>query len=141
MSSIEYIARAVIQSDGKYLLCRGKGLSNYFFPGGHIEEGESAIASLTREIFEETGERGEVTRFAGVCENKYEKNGPVHEINLVFEVNLLSFKEIASKEDHLEFVWLTGDELERSLVFPVSLKKAVLATQAKEKPIWVSEGF
>lgn len=142
MRNIECIARAVIEEDGKFLLCRGKGNKNLFFPGGHIEEGESAPESLIREIMEELGEKSEVKRFVGASENKYQtKNGEVHEINLVFEVTLLSDGGCVSQEDHLEFAWLTRDELRDAIVFPASLRDAVLATHAKEKPFWVTEGF
>ncbi len=142
MSNIECIARAIIEEDGKFLLCRGKGLPNYFFPGGHIEEGESAPLALMREIKEELGEDSEVKRFVGTSENKFSaKNGETHEINLVFEVNLLSDGGRVSQEDHLEFAWLTRDELRDAVVFPSSLRDAVLAMHAKEKPLWSSEGF
>ena len=142
MANIECIARAVIEEDGKFLLCRGKGRENYFFPGGHIEEGESAPEALMREIKEELGEESEVKRFLGASENKYQtKNVEVHEINLVFEVSLLSDGGRVSQEDHLEFAWLTRDELRNAVVFPATLRDAVLATHSKEKPFWVSEGF
>lgn len=142
MKNIECIARAVIEEDGKFLLCRGKGLKNWFFPGGHIEEGESAPEALMREIQEELGEKSEVKHFMGASENKYQtKNGAVHEINLVFEVALLSDAGRISQEDHLEFEWLTRDEMRDAIVFPVSLRDAVLATHEKEKPLWATEGF
>lgn len=142
MSNIECIARGVIEEDGKFLMCRGKGLKNWFFPGGHIDEGESAPEALMREIQEELGEESEVKRFMGASENKYQtKNGEVHEINLVFEVTLLSDGGRTSQEDHLEFDWLTREELRDAIVFPTSLRDAVLATHTKEKPFWVSEGF
>lgn len=142
MASIECIARAVIEEDGKFLLCRGKGRENFFFPGGHIEDGESAQESLMREIKEELGEESEVKRFVGASENIFTtKNGEVHEINLVFEVALLSDGGRVSQEDHLEFEWLTRDELRDAIVFPTSIRDAVLATHAKDKPFWVTEGF
>lgn len=142
MRNIECIARAVIEEDGKFLLCRGKGLPNWFFPGGHIEEGESAPEALVREIKEELGEDSEVVRFLGASENKYQtKKGDVHEINLVYEVSLLSNGERVSQEDHLEFEWLIREEFRDAIVFPASLRDAILATHAKENPFWVSEGF
>ncbi|OHA79980.1 MAG: hypothetical protein A2747_02040 [Candidatus Yonathbacteria bacterium RIFCSPHIGHO2_01_FULL_44_41] len=142
MRNIECIARAVVEEDGKFLLCRGKGLANWFFPGGHIEEGESAPEALVREIAEELGEESEVMRFLGASENKFHtKNGEVHEINLVFKVVLLSDGGRVSQEDHLEFAWLTRDELRDAVVFPTSLRDAVLAMSTKESPIWASEGF
>ncbi|MBI5798484.1 MAG: NUDIX domain-containing protein [Candidatus Yonathbacteria bacterium] len=141
MNQIECIARAVIEEDGKILVCRGKGLSNYFFPGGHVEVGESAPEALMREIKEELGEESEVMRFLGASENKFEKDGEVHEINLVFEVVLLSDGGRVSQENHLEFAWLTRDEIRDAVVYPTSLRDAVLARNTKEKPLWATEGF
>ena len=142
MNSIECIARGVIEEEGKILLCRGKGNGNFFFPGGHIEEGESAPEALMREIKEELGEESEVKRFIGASENKFNtKNEEVHEINLVFEIALLNDGERIRKEDHLEFAWLTHEELRDAVVFPTSLKDAVLSYHTKEKPFWVTEGF
>lgn len=47
-------ARAVIVIDGKILLIKtNKG--DYKFPGGGLEDGESAIVALKREVLEETG--------------------------------------------------------------------------------------
>ena len=135
MNTIECIARAIIEEDGKFLLCRGRNISgpgheiansNWFFPGGHIEENESAPEALMREIQEELGEESEVKRFLCASENKFEKDGKVtHEINLVFEVALLNDGERMSQEDHLEFAWLTRDELRDAVVFPALLRDAV----------------
>ena len=142
MDVIECMAGGVIEEEGKILLCRGKGNRNFFFPGGHIEEGESAPEALMREIKEELGEESEVKRFIGASENKFvTKKGEVHEINLVFEVTLLNDSGRVSQEDHLEFAWLTREELRDAIVFPTSLKDAVLALHTKEKPFWVTEGF
>lgn len=142
MSALECIARAVIKEDGKFLLCRGEGNENWFFPGGHIEEGESAPEALMREIQEELGEESEVRRFMGAAENIYEtKDGEVHEINLVFEVTLTSNGERTSQEDHLEFEWFTREELRNAIVFPTSLRDAILALNSNPTPFWVSEGF
>ena len=140
--SIECIARAVIEKDGKFLLCHSKKDGHWFFPGGHIEEGESAPEALVREIKEELGEDSEGGRFMGASENKYKtKDGATHEINLVFEEIFLGDGEYASREDHIDFGWFMHAELRETNVLPLSLRDAVLAMHAKEKPFWVSEGF
>jgi len=142
MNHIECIARAVIEKEGKFLLCRNKKRENWYFPGGHIEEGESAPEALMREIKEELGEGNEVVRFIGASENKFEtESGVTHEINLIFEVTLFENGTQKSLEDHLEFIWLTREELRDAVVFPASLRDAILTTHTKEKPLWVSEGF
>ncbi|MCD6233110.1 NUDIX domain-containing protein [bacterium] len=52
---ISVLVRAVIEVKGKILVCKKKGNKYYFFPGGHIEFGESAKKALKREIKEELG--------------------------------------------------------------------------------------
>ncbi len=37
------------------LLCYSNGLSHYEFPGGHLEENETLLEGLKREVLEETG--------------------------------------------------------------------------------------
>jgi 8-oxo-dGTP diphosphatase len=140
MSSIECIARGIIEKDGKILLCHGKGKENWFFPGGHIEEGEKAEDALIREIMEEIGEESEVKQFLGASENKYQtKEGKVHEINLIFKVKLLTNSGQVSQEDHLEFNWFSMDELKDMIVFPKMMKEAILKNDTKQ--FWTSEGF
>jgi len=141
MATIEYIARAVIESEGKFLLCHAKKDGHWFFPGGHIEEGESAPEALVREVREELGVSGEVRRFIGASENKYGPHGKEsNEINLIFEVTL-DENGVVSQEDHIEFAWLTRDEMQDANVLPLSLRDAVLAMHEKQKPLWASEGF
>ena len=138
---IEYITRAVVEEDDRILLCHGFGNSNWFFPGGHIESGESAPEALLREISEELGVTGTVLRFLGASENKFLREGvSTQEINLVFEVALDERGQSESKESHLEFAWFTRDEMRDLLVFPLSLRDAV-AQGPITKPLWVSEGF
>ena len=138
---VEYIARAVIEEDGKILLCHGLGKPNWFFPGGHIEPGESAPEALLRELKEELGASGSVLRFLGASENKFIlKGSPVQEINLVFEVALDAGEYTESKEDHLEFGWFTRSEMEDLLVFPLTLRDAIISGPTI-KPLWASEGF
>ena len=142
MSSIEIIARALIEENGKVLLCRGKGLEHWFFPGGHVEDGESVPVALVREIMEELGEEAEIVRFLTASENKYQaKYGEAHEINLFFEAKLLSDNGRTSKEDHLEFAWFSPSEFGDMLVFPLSLRDAIFTSIEKNKPLWISEGF
>ena len=141
MKPIEFIARAVIEEDGKILLCHGLGKPNWFFPGGHIEIGESAPDALLREIEEELGVTGTIIQFLGASENTFELKGEhTQEVNLVFEVTLDEKKRTKSKENHIEFAWFTREEMKDLLVFPITLRDAIISNTTT-KPLWVSEGF
>ena len=141
MKPIEFIARAVIEEDGKILLCHGLGKPNWFFPGGHIEIGESAPDALLREIEEELGVTGTIIQFLGASENTFELKGEhTQEVNLVFEVTLDEKKRTKSEENHIEFAWFTREEMKDLLVFRITLRDAIISNTTT-KPLWVSEGF
>ena len=105
LAGIETIARGVCIRDGKILLCRAKGGSSTYLPGGHIEFGETGRQALRREIFEEIGAEASVGRFIGVVENAFMQHGKPHaEINLVYEFDM-DVESVCAKEDWIEFEW------------------------------------
>lgn len=105
LAGIETIARGVCVRGGKILLCRAKGGSSTYLPGGHIEFGETGRQALRREILEEIGAEASVGRFIGVVENAFTQHGKPHaEINLVYEFDM-DVESVCAKEDWIEFEW------------------------------------
>lgn len=105
LAGIETIARGVCVRGGKILLCRAKGGSSTYLPGGHIEFGETGRQALRREILEEIGAEAAVGRFIGVVENAFMQHGKPHaEINLVYEFDM-DVESVCAKEDWIEFEW------------------------------------
>ena len=105
LAGIETIARGVCVRGGQILLCRAKGGSCTYLPGGHIEFGETGRQALRREILEEIGAEAAVGRFIGVVENAFTQHGKPHaEINLVYEFDM-DAESVFAKEDWIEFEW------------------------------------
>ena len=67
-------ACGLVMRDGKVLLLRSKR-RGWEFPGGTIEQGESILAGLSREIEEETGYQAEAAQLVGVYQNLALKEG------------------------------------------------------------------
>jgi len=138
-NKIEILVRAIIQNNGKVLVCRKIGKRYYFFPGGHITFGENIKQALAREIKEELGLFIKDYSFIGALENIYiEDLEKHHEIILVFEVKVDNLK-LQSKENHLEFFLKDEKEFIKEKVLPATLKRAVLKWLKDKKPFWVNE--
>ena len=112
LAGIETIARGVCVVDGKILLCRAKGGTTTYLPGGHIEFGETGRQALVREVKEELGLDAQTGKFLGVVENAFTQHGKPHaEINLVYELILPPDAEIAAREDWIAFEWRDRSDL------------------------------
>lgn len=154
--NIEILVRAIIQRKGRILLCKNKKKNFYYFPGGHLEFGESAKEALARELKEELGLKIKKCNFIGGSEHRFVENGKKHhEINLVFEtkVNKLNTK---SKENHLQFFLIDKNKLAETNILPIILRNAISkwlkapegprpffersgAYGAGKKPFWISQ--
>lgn len=135
-----YLARALIISGDFVLLAREVGAVNTFFPGGHIEVGESAEKALIRELEEETGHEANIISFLGAVEATwYKAEEPNCEINLIFNVELsgVDFEtEIISKEDHTEFFWVKRSEVKSYNLLPETMNKLVVTDHSKINAFW-----
>ena len=121
LAGIETIARGVCVRDGKLLLCRAKGGSSTYLPGGHIEFGETGRQALVREVKEELGMESSTGAFLGVVENAFLQHGKPHaEINLVYELELGNgeLPPLQSQEDWIEFEWCDLNRLDEANLLP-----------------------
>lgn len=136
-SHIHLIARGFLMRGEEIILCRVKNAEWFFLPGGHIEDGESARATLLRELREEIGNSDyEITSFIGVCENIFslEENVLQHEINIIFKVEIPHEIKIDAKEDHIEFVSVAKKSLKDYKILPNALKDGLLEWLENKKP-------
>ncbi|MBR4616495.1 MAG: NUDIX domain-containing protein [Kiritimatiellae bacterium] len=139
LAGIETIARGVCVRDGKLLLCRAKGGSSTYLPGGHIEFGETGRQALVREVKEELGVESSTGQFLGVVENSFLQHGKPHaEINLVYELKLGNGEQgtgngeqgtgngvlpsLQSQEDWIEFEWYDLNRLDEANLLPPAFR-------------------
>lgn len=136
-SHIHPIVRGLLVHGDEIILCRTKGSDWFFLPGGHIEDGESARNALLRELHEEIGVCDyKINSFVGVCENIFKEKNECfqHEINFVFKVDVPQGLDINSNEDHIEFISIPKEDLEKYKILPEQLKEGILEWIGDEKP-------
>jgi len=138
-SNIHLIARAFLTYSEEVVLCRVKGKDWFFLPGGHVENGESSMSALLRELNEEIGPNDYyVSSFIGVCENIFflNENTLQHEVNMIFKVDLGAGFEVANLEEDIEFVMVKKQELKNIKMLPGSLKEGILEWKETGKPFF-----
>lgn len=134
----EICARAIIINNGKILVCRRKDRNYHFFPGGHVEFGETAEKTLERELAEELGVKADRFSYMGTVENIYSEHGNRHhEINLVFRAGAGKFPS-KSREDHLVFKFADLKNLKKEKIYPLVLRDAVAKWLKKKDNFWMS---
>lgn len=136
LAGIETIARGVCVRDGKLLLCRAKGGSSTYLPGGHIEFGETGREALVREMKEETGLDATTGRFLGAVENSFLQHGKPHaEINLVYELSLSDpAADVRAAEDWIEFEWRDLADLASANLLPEAFRALGENPKARFEP-------
>ena len=138
-SHIHSIARGLLVRGEEIILCRTKNADYFFLPGGHIEDGESTMTALLRELNEETGVSNfKATSFVGVCENVFSQEEGIsqHETNIVIKVDVPLDQKIVSQEDHIEFVSIPRGDLKDYNILPVALKAGLIDWFENEKPFF-----
>lgn len=134
----EICARAIIIRNGKLLVCRCRDRNYHFFPGGHVEFGETAKQTLKRELKEELGVNARKFSYMGTVENIYSEHANMHhEINLVFKAGAGKFPSV-SKEDHLVYNFVDLKNLKREQIYPLVLCDAVSKWLKNKENFWMS---
>ena len=120
-----------------HVLCQIASSEDFFFlPGGRAELGESASASLVREMQEELGVIMKIERLLYIVENFFtEPNDRWHELGLYFLMTapadsylnqgLDTITRIDEVGNHLRFEWLPIVQLETLPLLPPLFQKAL----------------
>lgn len=107
---------AVVRCDDRLLLVqRGKqpNKGQWGYPGGHVELGETAFQAAERELREETGIRGEATRYiTNLDVILRDEAGSVerHFLLVAVQCRYLSGEPVAA-DDAQDAVWIRADKL------------------------------
>lgn len=123
MTDPELIARAVVVRDGALLLVQERAAGYWFFPGGHLEPGETPEDAVVRELREELDVGATITGRWGEVENRWDGHD---EINHVFAVRIDAADPV-SQEPHLAAGWHRLEDLDDTDVRPRQLADLVLA--------------
>ncbi len=136
--NIEILARGIVQDNqGRVLLCQNVGRNYFYFPGGHVETGETCVEALNREFQEELGVSVKTTHFIGGSEHQFVEDGVVRqEINIVFATELSEITT-QSNEAHMRFFLFTKEELQNKTVYPEKMKQGVIDWLKTGKSFWV----
>ena len=131
MPKRELIVRAIITQNDCLLVNQGTHPQTsqfyYALPGGHVEDGETCIAALQRELQEELAVECDVEDLCFVIEHLYpgrrENDNPRHELTLYFKATALSEikqreEKISSPEATKNFRWLPVNSLDKAALLP-----------------------
>ncbi|WP_199153259.1 NUDIX hydrolase [Chromobacterium sp. ASV23] len=132
-------AAAIIEHRGKVLLHRALSDDFWTLPGGRVEPGEHAAATVEREMREELDEQVACGPLLLLAENFFSYRGkPNHEIGLYFETRLAANSKLPLRASpfvvhdagaRLEFAWFRRDELPLLNVLPLAAKDLLLSEQ------------
>ena len=108
------VVAAVIEEDGKFLLVEEETNEGLRFnqPAGHLEDGESLVDAVRREVFEETAHHFEPTALLGVYRWRHPDKGHTY-MRFAFTGTILGFDPTAPLDEGiLRAVWMTPEEIQ-----------------------------
>lgn len=107
------VSCAIIVESGKVLCVqRSQKMSHplkWEFPGGKIEEGETSVQSLKREIFEELNLEVEITEKLKTYDYTYDKELKVRLFPFICKIISGKIRVV----EHRDFIWLEPDKMNK----------------------------
>ena len=127
-------AAGLLVRDGKVLLQRDKGGSEYALPGGHIRMGETTEEALIREYKEETGADILCERMLWTEECFWERQGrKAHNLTFYYLISLKDINALPDcgaflpQKDNPEVVvgWMPVADIQNITLYPEFLKSEI----------------
>jgi 8-oxo-dGTP diphosphatase len=135
----DIVGAFIFSRDGKLLMGKshkgGVYSKSWIIPGGGVEDGETKIEALRREILEETGidiKSSEVSKIEGALRGQSEKNLRDTGERVLVNMNFYNYKVIIDKDssditlktddDFIEARWFSQPELSSVQMSPPSLE-------------------
>lgn len=116
----------ILKHNDKYLAVKMNSNNFYCLPGGHVELGEDTQTAVLREMHEELGYEIVIKKLVAINENFFfaEDGFKLHEIGFYYVVEAKDKNNVnpndylreeldKGKIQHLNFKWLTLDELKK----------------------------
>lgn len=115
---------AVIERDGAFLLERRRDDGSWGFVGGRVDDNETVLAALHREVLEETGLGISRATLFGVFSDPtrvvaYPDGNVCQVLQIVFLVVPVEGDEPVASDESLELRWIGRNELRRLELWPV----------------------
>ena len=108
--------KAIIENDGKILVCRGIGDKVWEFPGGRLHAGEAPVEGIAREIREELGlEIKNIKPFRVEPSFHYKSN--MHQVFIAYTCTCENVQIKADVTEVEEIRWVSKEELKTLPMF------------------------
>ncbi len=105
-----------INNEIRYLLIRNRRSSNWSFPKGHVENGETLEDTAIREVLEETGLRIKILP-GFKCKSEYSIQNRIQKTVQIFVASTEDTQTIIQQEEIEDYLWLTYEKAYQQLKF------------------------
>lgn len=108
--------KAIIEKDGKILVCRGIGDAVWEFPGGRLHAGEAPVEGIAREIREELGIELKDIKPSSIHPSFHYKSN-MQQVFIAYACTCDSAEIKADASEVEEVKWVSKDELSNLPMF------------------------
>lgn len=105
---------AIVKNSDKYLMVKEKPEDRIVYnqPAGHLEDNESLLDAVKREVFEETGVNFNPTELIGIYRLRQQVRHRTY-LRFAFTGEVSSTKLMPNDKDIIDAVWLSLPEIEQ----------------------------